>query len=74
MDAALKDNVLNFTKIRSKMKDKPTKYKLYNFFAGMPDMLTLDQAKDIKKISEKEHERFIKALDKEISKIEKSLA
>ncbi len=74
MEAALKNNVLNLNKIRGKMKDPPTKYKLYNFFCGMTDMLTEEQLTELREIVQKEHDKFTKALDKQISKIKKNAA
>jgi len=72
MDAVLKNHVLNLNKIYEKMKDKPKRYKLYNFFKGHKDTLTHQELVEVKKIVQIEHVRFIKSLDKEILKIQKN--
>jgi hypothetical protein len=68
---AIQDHVLNLNKIHSKMKNKPVRYRLYNFFQGVPNMLEVKQLAEIKKIAIEENDKLIKGLDKKIAELSK---
>ena len=67
-----KNSLLNLQYIRSKMKDQPKKYKMYNYFVGIDGTLTVSQLTEIRNITKKETEQFLSKIDKAITKLSKT--
>lgn len=63
------DHYYNINKINSKLKTKPKLYKVYNFIMGMPGQLTIEQLREIKKVTTEKHKSFTNRIDREIKKI-----
>lgn len=68
------EHILNLRSIVRKMKEKPKSQRMYYFFWGTPNQLSVDQMKDIKSIVEKEHRQMVLFLDKAISAKKKQKA
>lgn len=65
------DHLYNLKQIHSKLKTETKLYKVYNFVMGMPGQLTIDQLKEIKKLTGAKHRVFTKRLEREIKELTK---
>lgn len=59
--------MLNISRIKTKMTDKPIGQKLYLFFYGDKKMLTRKQIKEVKNIVAKEHKKTMDFLESAMS-------
>jgi hypothetical protein len=58
------DHILNLRAVMERLNKKPVGQRLYHFFWGTTQLLSVDEIKDIKKVAEKEHRQLISYLDK----------
>lgn len=58
------EHILNLRAVIGRMKKKPVGQRLYHFFWGTTQLLTVEEIKEIKKIADKEHRILTSYLDK----------
>ena len=68
------EHVLNIQAIRKKMKQKPVGQRLHHFFNGATDLLTVDEIRELKKISAAENRKVTRFIDRAIADKKKQKA